>query len=109
MEISQGRKRQRALSPPHELLRLPNGSDHQGQASSCGLLGPKTLVPSLPAGLSQEGSDQKGREGHGQSVRSGLGPLTQVSWEQSRGLWTLQGKVLEGFSEDVMSDLGFAA
>ena len=75
MEISQGRKRPRALSPPHELLRLPNGSDHQGQASSCGLLGPKTLVPSLPAGLSQEGYDQKGWEGHGQSVRGvALGP-----------------------------------
>lgn len=36
-------------------------------------------------------------------------PLTQVPWEQGRGLWTPQGKVLEGFSEDVMSDLGFAA
>ena len=66
VEISQDRKRQRALSPSHELLHPPYGSDHQGWASSCGL---NALVPSLPAGLSLEGSDQKGwGEAHGQSV-----------------------------------------
>ena len=65
VEISQGSKGQRALSPSHELLHPPYGSDHQGWASSCGLNG---RVLSLPAGLSLEGSDQKGwGEGHGQS------------------------------------------
>ena len=65
-----------APAPRHnELLLSPNGSDHQEQASSCGSLGPKTLVPSLPTGLSLEGCDQKGWEGYGQSVRGvALGP-----------------------------------
>ena len=68
VEISRGRKGQHALSPSHELLYPPYGSDHQGWASSCGPQGLKALVPSLPAGLSPEGSDQKGwGEGHGQS------------------------------------------
>ena len=69
VEISRGSKGQRALSPSHELLHPPYGSDHQGWASSCGSLGLKALVLSLPAGLSLEGSDQKGwGEAHGQSV-----------------------------------------
>lgn len=33
---------------------------------------------------------------------------TQVPWEQA-GTVDSTGKVLEGFSEEVMSDLGFAA
>ena len=65
VEISRDRKRQCALSPSHKLLHPHYGSDHQGQPSSCGL---NALVLSLPAGLSLEGSDQKGwGEVHGQS------------------------------------------
>ena len=68
VEISRGSKGQCALSPSHELLHPPYGSDHKGWASSCGSLGLKTLVPSLTAGLSLDGSDQKGwGEVHGQS------------------------------------------
>ena len=65
VEISRDRKRQCALSPSHKLLHPHYGSDHQGQPSSRGL---NALVPSLPAGLNLEGSDQKGwGEAHGQS------------------------------------------
>lgn len=41
MQISQGRKERRALSPSHKLCIHPNGLDHQGWASSCGSLGPR--------------------------------------------------------------------
>ena len=59
VEISRGSKGQRALSPSHELLHLPYGSDHQGWAPPVAP-GTKGVILSLPAGLSPEGSEHVG-------------------------------------------------
>ena len=63
---------------------------------------------SLSAGFNLEGRDQKGGIGvWTEWLRGRLGPLSQVPCEQSWGQWTLQGRILEGFSEEVITDLGF--
>ena len=63
---------------------------------------------SLSPGFNLEGPDQKGGVGvWTEWLRGGLGPLSQVPFEQSWGQWTLHGRILEGFSEEVITDLGF--
>ena len=92
VEISRGSKGQRALSPSHELLHPPYGSDHQGWASSCGPPGLKARVSSLPAGLCPEGSDHNGWRQGLEWLRHDLWPLFKVRWVQSRKQWALQAR-----------------
>lgn len=63
---------------------------------------------SLSAGFNLEGCNKKCGVGvYTEWLRGGLGSLSQVPCEQSWGQWTLQGRILEGFSEEVITDLGF--